>query len=208
MAKDPAKLCGAKLRKKDRTCRQPAGYKTPHVGEGRCWLHGGLTPVKHGRYSKIKGGRIRTLLDELKEHDQNVMDLEPEAQMLRAMLIDYIERYEEINDALLDWHKEYQKANKSAPLPHRPLELHDAQNLVEGISRVVERIHKITSSGAIQLDAFRHLMSQMGAIVAQHVNDDDALQRIEADWMGLVVNPRNLASYRKEVLEGADESDG
>ena len=44
--------CGAKKRNGD-PCQNRAGYKTDHVGIGKCWLHGGLTPIKHGRYSKV-----------------------------------------------------------------------------------------------------------------------------------------------------------
>lgn len=70
------KVCAAKLRKKDgRTCRQPAGYKTTHVGVGRCWLHGGLTPVKSGLYSKVLKAQYRDLIAEVAKHpDLHTMD--------------------------------------------------------------------------------------------------------------------------------------
>ena len=48
--------CGAKKRQPDfpgQTCRRPAGWGTRHVGFGRCKLHGGATPYRHGRYSTI-----------------------------------------------------------------------------------------------------------------------------------------------------------
>lgn len=51
-------VCGAKTRA-GTPCRYVAGYKTDHLGQGRCRLHGGATPIKHGRRSKIK----RTLRD-------------------------------------------------------------------------------------------------------------------------------------------------
>jgi hypothetical protein len=34
-------------------CRRPAGWGTDHVGFGRCKLHGGATPFRHGRYSRV-----------------------------------------------------------------------------------------------------------------------------------------------------------
>lgn len=49
----PEWYCGA--RKTDasgKTCRMRAGYRTGHLGYGRCYLHGGATPIKHGFYSK------------------------------------------------------------------------------------------------------------------------------------------------------------
>jgi hypothetical protein len=36
--------CGAKGKTTGNPCRNPAGFKTDHVGAGRCHLHGGGTP--------------------------------------------------------------------------------------------------------------------------------------------------------------------
>jgi hypothetical protein len=47
--------CGARKRQPrnpGETCAQPAGWGTGHLGFGRCKLHGGATPYKHGRYSR------------------------------------------------------------------------------------------------------------------------------------------------------------
>ena len=63
--------CGAKTRTGGR-CKYKAGYKTDHVGTGRCHLHGGRTKgagapkgnkngLKHGRYSKAKLNDTPTL---------------------------------------------------------------------------------------------------------------------------------------------------
>jgi hypothetical protein len=50
------KACGAKTRQ-DTPCKKPA------MLNGRCRLHGGLTPIKHGRRSKIKAITIREWLE-------------------------------------------------------------------------------------------------------------------------------------------------
>jgi hypothetical protein len=42
--KHPMAVCGAKLRKRDKTCQQVAGWGTGHPGVGRCRLHGGSSP--------------------------------------------------------------------------------------------------------------------------------------------------------------------
>jgi hypothetical protein len=44
MTKHQGPFCGGKLRKKDGTCEQPAGWGTEHQGTGRCKLHGGCAP--------------------------------------------------------------------------------------------------------------------------------------------------------------------
>ena len=48
--------CGARKRQPRcpcERCARPAGWGTQHLGFGRCKLHGGATPYKHGRYSKV-----------------------------------------------------------------------------------------------------------------------------------------------------------
>lgn len=45
-----ARYCGGKLHQGEGTCKQPAGWGTPHAGVGRCKLHGGCAP------SSVKAG--------------------------------------------------------------------------------------------------------------------------------------------------------
>ena len=48
-------LCGARKRQPrypGETCARPSGWGTEHPGYGRCKLHGGATPFRHGRYSR------------------------------------------------------------------------------------------------------------------------------------------------------------
>jgi hypothetical protein len=109
---EPHAKCGAKTRN-GKLCQHAAGARTNHPGQGRCWLHGGATPIKHGRYSTIRRPRIRELLDEY-DTDPDPMNLEPEVKLLRALLTDFVERYDETTEAVLAWHNsfgdEYRKA--------------------------------------------------------------------------------------------------
>jgi hypothetical protein len=99
--------CGAKTRRRQGTCGNTAGLRTNHVGQGRCWLHGGASPIKHGRYSTIQRERIRDLI--LKhEEDKDPLNILPEVAALRAMFQDYIERYDAHTDALIAWHQSYE----------------------------------------------------------------------------------------------------
>src|SRR5437763_3860755 len=45
--KEVVKLCGSRRpgQQKSQTCRHPAGYKTSRPGSGRCYLHGGASPM-------------------------------------------------------------------------------------------------------------------------------------------------------------------
>jgi hypothetical protein len=104
--------CGAKTRSGG-TCGQKAGWGTDHVGEGRCKLHGGRNPVKHGRYSKITRPRLKQLIDDFSA-DSDPLDITHELHLLRALVLDYVERYDGFTDALIAWHasfgEEYRKA--------------------------------------------------------------------------------------------------
>lgn len=98
--------CGAKTRRGAGTCGQRAGARTPHEGEGRCWLHGGLTPVRHGRYSTITRTEIRALV-EAHAGDPDPLDVFPELALVRALTQDYVQRYDAWREALLAWHASY-----------------------------------------------------------------------------------------------------
>src|SRR5690606_32990598 len=45
-----AVLCGARSRTTGRPCKHIAGFRTDHVGTGKCFLHGGRTP-SHNKHS-------------------------------------------------------------------------------------------------------------------------------------------------------------
>lgn len=104
--REPKQICGAHTEKGP--CRQPAGARTDHPGDGKCWLHGGRTPIKHGRYSRIKRPRLAELIASFgEETDEEAVRLRWELDLLRGLIVDYVERYDEQTDALLAWHASF-----------------------------------------------------------------------------------------------------
>lgn len=106
---EPNYYCRGWNETRQKYCRARAGQGTNHKGEGRCKNHGGNHPIKTGRYSTIKS---RSRITELIEHfqkDENKLDLEDEVVLLRAMLQDYVERYDELSEAVIAWHASYSK---------------------------------------------------------------------------------------------------
>lgn len=99
------KPCGATTRSGGK-CKQKAGWGTDHVGQGRCKLHGGATPIKHGRYSSVSRTRIRDLYERHAE-DAAPLDVLPELAAARALFQDFVERYDEWRDAFLAWHASF-----------------------------------------------------------------------------------------------------
>ena len=142
---------------------------------------------KSGRYSTINHERFREKLGQLEAIEQDVMDLVPEVQLLRTLVIDYVERYEDFHTALLAWHADSTKVSK----PRKVLDITDAGNLIEKISRTVQRIHQIHYTGSITLDTFKRVVESMGIIVAKHVEDKVSLDAIEQEWSDLALDPRD-----------------
>ncbi len=209
---DPAKHCGAQLRKKTRgrLCTHYKGAHTPHLGSGRCWLHGGLTPIKHGLCSLIKHDRLKDIIKQMEAAEIDLMDLTPEITIMRALVLDYVNRHDSFIDMLTTWYDamDAQRAGEDLPpLPRTFPTIEDAASLVEAISRIIERMHKMQREGSITLDTFRGLMGQMGMIVAAQVPDERALAKIEDGWAKILVNPRSFVktSGASVLAEGDDQ---
>ena len=83
-SKDPSTKCGALTRKKTK-CANPKGYKTDHVGTGKCFLHGGeSTGAPKGNKNALTHGAYETLYEDLFTDDENAIrrqaDVTPLAQ--------------------------------------------------------------------------------------------------------------------------------
>jgi hypothetical protein len=62
----PGRYCTARRKQQLGYCRRRAGHQTGHAEMGRCRLHGGATPIKTGRYSKLRLGR--SLEEDIERH--------------------------------------------------------------------------------------------------------------------------------------------
>lgn len=96
--------CPAKAKSTGEQCRNPAGFRTDHLGSGPCYLHGGCSPVKHGLYSKHARGRTGEILAEVT--DAEAADPTEEIKLASAQLARALERLDEGDDeAQLEWYK-------------------------------------------------------------------------------------------------------
>lgn len=185
-------LCGAK-RKGGGTCRNVAGKNTDHVGQGRCWLHGGATPIKTGRYSTVKRETLRDRIAQF-EADPDPLNLASEVALLRAFTLELIERWDEIygpDGALLAWHESFR--NPDNPAPPKPRQLPDfsaVTSVVDRVGAMVDRIQKHKAEGAVSLVTLNRYVEQLGAEVVasaqETVTDADAreklLDAVERRW--------------------------
>jgi hypothetical protein len=184
-------VCGAKRLHADGVCQNPAGFATEHVGQGRCKFHGGCGGnLKHGRYSLINRASIREQLDKLKSVEEDVLDLTPEVELLRAVIIDYVNRYDTLTEALFAWHNSFlDPMMQKKERPKQVIDISDVSRMIGSVANVVSQIHKIRTSGAISLETLKRVLESMGIAVARHVKDDAALRAIEAEWRTIRLEP-------------------
>lgn len=148
--------CGAKKKQGAGHCSRAAGYNTDHPGEGRCHLHGGATPIKHGRYSKVKRKDLRELMRELAD-DPDPLDLTEDLLMMRALLRTLVDK----------------KSASSA----------EAARVLAEVTKVAERMERIRNGSAISLANLNRVMHEMGRAVDALVDDPATRERIRDAWL-------------------------
>lgn len=178
--------CGAKAKGTGEPCRRPAGWGTPHA-VGRCKLHGGLSPIKHGRYSKIRRGEISKLIEQ-HEADPDPLNFLPELAALRALLEDYLERYDEYREAIIHWHNE-----AGDEQPHRMMDIASAKALIAEIGRLGERISRIWSQNAISQPELFRFIAELERVIRNEVQDPITVQRIGRGISQIRLRPNGFA---------------
>ena len=144
-------VCGAKTRG-GKQCQQPAGWGTEHVGQGRCKLHGGKAgaPIVTGRYS-IKRTELAHKAQRF-VNDDAPGDLTGELALMRALLQEYLDRYDD---------------NSRLPLD----DIERIFGMIEAISRLVERIAKILTAKALTQAEVQYLQARIADLLTSYVPD-------------------------------------
>jgi hypothetical protein len=161
------KVCGAKLRKKNTTCRRPP------MANGRCRLHGGKTPkgeasanFKHGRYSLEFQG---SLAEKFGRHavEDKPLDLLPELAIQRTMLAGFVERIS----------------------TKRRLTAGDAKNVSDLAGDVVKtaaQIAKVRNEEALTVAELRFIKQGMMMLLEKYVPDPDRRRNFIAELGALL----------------------
>lgn len=221
-------ICNAQLRKRPGShCQNPQGFRTDHLGQGRCYLHGGNKPIQSGRYSQLLRERMRDM--QLKhEADPDPLNIFPEIAAGRMLFEDFLNRYAETTEALLAWHESYVRApleridqltelldeyehhirtgepsprqlwqlkNSRAIVdrlkqaqegkPRTVVDIASAHQLLENITRMVERVQRERSQNAISRANMLRVMTEFGRAVVTYVNDPTTVQRIKEAWLSV-----------------------
>jgi hypothetical protein len=196
--------CGALSRSTGKPCLNVAGKGTDHVGEGRCRLHGGATPIQHGLYSKVRRMRLGQRMAEI-ENDPDLMNLEPELALLKALAEQIVQNYQKHEAALLAWHRAESPVYRKLMETHDPIQIRDAVVELRGIEPQRPSEHPdakiiamlIATIGRTQ-DRIREaetvctrrqigqILDRMAGVVGQFADEDTARQ-IRDGWMNLPV---------------------
>lgn len=108
------------------------------------------------------------------------LDLGYEMKAMRAMLILFMERYQEREDALLLWADAYNKREVCTP-PPRILDITQGHKAVVGIAQVAKTMHEI--QGSVPRAEFMQMMVDMADVVNSEVSDKRVRSRIKRQWL-------------------------
>lgn len=193
--------CGAKTRGGG-TCKQAQGARTDHPGDGRCWLHGGDTPIKHGFDSTVHAARLK---DRIARHlgNPDPTNLLPELAQLRAFAEELMERWELIygvDGALLAWHESYQKGGQE-PKPRQLPDFSAVTTVVDRVGAMVDRIQKHRADQLVSYETLNRALELFAAEVVGAMKDvgidEDAIAAIIANtqsrWRTVRLDPKRLA---------------
>jgi hypothetical protein len=163
-------MCGAKTRA-GTPCQQPSGWGTDHVGQGRCKLHGGKStgrPITHGRYSLNHRAKLAEKAATFE--DANFGDLQAEINLLRALLQEYLDRFEDHVTL---------KASDIAAL----------MAMVESIGRMEERRIKIKNDTAFGASEMQYLVATLESMINEFVPADKRADAVS--WLKQRLYGRN-----------------
>lgn len=150
-------ICGAKTRN-DTPCQREAGWGTNHFGEGKCRLHGGATPVKHGLYSKYSRHTLAETVQSLLD-DPELVNMRQQIAFKQALLLD---RLSQLQSGMSEFDMRF------------------LADLSEKVSRDIERLNKIEHGEkyVLQIGEVQAIVQQITLIVHQEITDDRVVERI------------------------------
>lgn len=194
---DPNWWCRGWNPRRTKYCRMRAGWGTDHYRHGRCKHHGGRNRIGAGLYSRVKQQELAELFDEAAAVE-NPLDMMPELAMLRALFVDWINRYDAWRDALLGWWAAVSQRRAQDPelaaaarlvlgeaAPRQVMDISDGYQLLSEVSKVIARAEKIAAQNAISRRDLRRIMQELSAAVARHnalTDPAERILRIRDDW--------------------------
>lgn len=178
------------------------------TGRKLCHKHGGKAgrPRTHGLYGLIERPRLRELLDAAAEIE-DPLDLLPHVNMLQALTVDFVERYDETTDAMVAWHASYSegyqaslrawheandgkapedRADEPDPVghgkPRQMLDITAAATLVDKCGAMIERIEKRKERGVVSVevinDVINAFLTRTAEAIRVTIDDPDTARKL------------------------------
>lgn len=167
--KDPGKNCNARTKRRT-YCKNPAGFKTDHVGKGRCHLHGGNAPKGTEHYNFKDGLRSKYGLPEkryarlLEMFDSNPDLLELRDQVTRLKTRQYeIEEMMEAGGGPEQWKKLKEIVGKAQLIRKSEGALEKTAN-VEAFMNLVLQMFDVIETGASDTELWEQSIELSGKI--------------------------------------------
>jgi hypothetical protein len=156
-----------------------------------------------GRFSDIKRQSIRQRLASIQKFERDAMDLLPEIELMRAIMINWIEDFDEFAEAIMAWNSTLERGQRPVAIP----KIEDVRGLVETIGKLVAKQNEIKNRSSISVEDFHRVLQQMGAAVAAFVTDSNALKQIELAWGNLSLDSKHPLTARQRKLAAAEVID-
>lgn len=130
---------------------------------------------------------VRKLFDALtakfREGTVDPLDLEQDLILMRAITINFLNRWDDFSNALISWY-----LDRRGTAPDKILDLSQAVVMLEKVSVVAERIHKMRLTTAINISTLQELQDKMALVLAKHVTDATVLAAIAEDWSNIDID--------------------
>jgi hypothetical protein len=193
----PKQQCTARRKRDGQQCTRWAqkGYTVCRVHGAGSKARPGGRPIQTGRYSRLKREALRTLYQEYLG-DPEPLHLYDELAMLRALVQDFVERYDAWRDALLAWHVSWAWQPHpddpealppvAAQKPREVLDITDVYRILAEIGRMAERIDTMQKGATLTARDVANLMERMALVVETHVTDETVKERIRDAWRNLL----------------------
>lgn len=154
-------ICGAKAKSTGKLCQKPAGWGTDHPGVGKCKLHGGATPIKHGLYSQYTNHRLAAVIDKLSE-DEELLNLRKTIAMQQALIIDILNKVE------------------SGDLELNPKLSSTLCSIGDKLGKNIERRQKVEEGEKyiLQIEQVQNIVNQIVIIIQEEVKDPRIIESI------------------------------
>lgn len=149
--------CEAKT-KSGSPCNRPAGWGTHHVGVGKCKLHGGASPVKHGLYSKYAKHSLAEVVQSL-VNDPELVNLRQQIAFKQALILG---RLNQLGSEMTQD------------------DLRFLADLSEKVARDIERLNKIEHGEkyVLQVAEVQTVVQQITLIIHQEISDEHVIERV------------------------------